>query len=150
MVPEISVYLPNVPGQFSRVLKALAGVNASIRGFSVDLVGAVSELHLLFTDMSEAANAKKELSRFQYEVVERQLLLLSRPDRPGELLKVAEIMAANSINVEWGYVALGQTETGDVLFAVKVADGKAQLAKGYLEAAGIKDHDTIPDVPRRK
>jgi len=148
MIPEISVYLPNVPGQFSRVLNALAGVN--IRGFSVDLAGAVSELHLLFTDTSAADKAKQELDRFQYEVVERQLLLLSTPDIPGELLKVAEIMAENSINVEYGYVAMGQTETGEVLFALKVADGKAQLAKGYLEAKGIKDHDTIPDVPRRK
>lgn len=149
MVPEISVYLPNVPGQFSRVLKALAEDNLNISGFSVDLSGAISELHLLFGDAAEATRAKSALGRYQYETVERQLLLLSRPHAPGELLKVAEIMGANGINVEYGYVAIGETDSGEVLLAIKVEDGKVQLARERLQAQDIKDYDTIPAKPRR-
>jgi hypothetical protein len=147
MIPEVSVYLPNVPGQFSRVLKALASVDLNISGFSVDMSGAISELRLLFKDAIEEVRAKKALGDFHYETVERQLLLLAIPDAPGELLKVVEVMGENGINVEYGYVTTGKTETGDVLFVLKVDDGKAQLARDCLEAQGIKDHHSIPNRP---
>jgi hypothetical protein len=145
VVLEISVYLPNVPGQFSRVLNALAGAHVNIRGFSVDLSGAISELRLLFKDAAESDRAKNALREYQYETTERHLLLLSTPDEPGELLKVAETLGANDINLEYGYVALGQTEAGEVLFALKVDDGKAKIAVDCLAEQGIDDHDTIPD-----
>lgn len=145
MVREVSVYLPDVPGQFSRVLKALKDANVNIRGFSVDLAGAVSLLRLLFKNSTEAERASKALKEHAYETVERDLLLVSRPDEPGELLKVTDLIAENDINVEYGYVALGQTETGEVIFALKVDNGKANLAIACLEAAGIKNHDEIPD-----
>jgi hypothetical protein len=145
VVPEVSVNLTNVPGQFSRVLKALATAQVNIRGFSVDQTGAISELRLLFTDAPEAERAEKALREYQYETSMRQLLVLSRPDMPGELLKVAEVLGDNSINIEYCYVALGQTETGEVLLAFRVSKGKAQLAADSLSAQGIQDHDRIPD-----
>jgi hypothetical protein len=144
MLPEVSVYLPNVPGQFSRVLKALASVGLNISGFSVDMSGAISELRLLFKDATEVARARKALDDFHYENVERPLLLLSMPDEPGALLKVVEVIGENGINVEYGYMTTGRTETGDVLFVLKVDKGKAQLAQDCLEAKGIQDHNRIP------
>lgn len=150
MLPELSVYLPNVPGQFSRVLKALASVDLNISGFSVELSGAISQLRLLFKDATEVARAKKALDDFHYETVKTQLLLLSIPDVPGELLKVVEVMGENGINVEYGYMTTGKTETGDVLFVLKVDGDKEQLAQDCLEANGIKDHDRIPNRPRQR
>jgi len=149
MVPEISVYLPNVPGQFSRVLKALASDNLNISGFSVDLQGAMSELRLLFRDAAEAARAQGALDKFQYYTVPSQLLLLSRPHEPGELLKVAEVLGKNGINVQYGYVAIGETESGEVLLAIRVEKDKEQLARDLLAAQGIKDYDAIPAKPHR-
>jgi hypothetical protein len=150
MVPEISLYLPNIPGQFSRVLTALASAEVNIRGFSVDLGGATSQLRLLFQDGTEAERAVKALHRVPYETVERRLLLLSAPDEPGMLLKVADTMREQGINVEYGYVTLGQTEDGEVFFALKVDAEKAQLAIEHLKQRGIEDHDRIPVTIRRK
>ncbi len=149
MLPEVSVYLPNVPGQFSRVLKALASADLSISGFSVDMLGAISELRLLFRDANEVARARKALDDFHYENVEQSLLLISMPDESGALLKVVEVMGGNGINVEYGYITTGRTETGEVLFVLKVDNGKAQLARESLEAKGIKDHDRIPSGFRK-
>lgn len=147
MVPELSVYLPNVPGQFSRVLKALAEADLNISGFSVDLSGALSVLRLLFRDADEAARAEIALGNYEYQTDKTQLLLLSRPHEPGELLRVAEVMSENGINVEYGYVAIGETETGEVLLAIKVEKGKVKLAIDRLSAKGIKDHSRIPSKP---
>lgn len=141
MVTEVSVYLPDIPGQFSRVLKALDDVHVSARGFSVDQGGALCQLHLLFTDATEAGRAKKALLGYNYEPTSAELLLLSCPDAPRALLRVTDVLAANDINVDYGYTVLGQTESGEVLFALKVADGEAALARNYLAAAGITDHD---------
>lgn len=140
MVPEICVHLPNIPGQFSRVLKALADVPVGIRGFSVDLDGALSQLHLLFTDAADAEKAIDALAEYGYETIRTELLLLSHRDAPGELLRVTNVLAANDINVAYGYyVTRGQAETGEVLFALKVADGQATLALERLAAHGITE-----------
>jgi hypothetical protein len=144
VLTEISVYLPNIPGQFSKVLTTLAGAKVSIRGFSVDLSGAISLLRLLFSDSEEAKRAAEALKESAYEPLSAQLLLVSRPDVAGELLKITDILADHDINVEYGYVALGRTETGEVFLALKVARDKEELARTYLEAEGIQDHDAIP------
>lgn len=146
MVTEISVYLPNIPGQFSKVLTALASAQVSIRGFSVDLSGAISLLRLLFSDPVEAERAAKALGDANYEPLSAQLLLLSRPDTPGELLKITDTLAENDINVEYGYVALGRTDGGDVLLALRVEPSKEKLARLCLKAKGIVDHDAIPQA----
>lgn len=145
VLPEITVYLPDVPGQFSRVLTALDEIDVNIRGFSVDLGGATSQLRLLFADKGEAERAKKALFAVPYEPIEKELLLLSAKDEPGTLLKVAMIMAENDINVEYGYVVLGTVIEDEVLFALKVPRDKSDLAIEKLAAKGITDHDHIPD-----
>jgi|ERR1035437_349417 hypothetical protein len=150
MVPEISLYLPNVPGQFSRVLKALASADVNIRGFSVDLGGATSQLRLLFQDGAETERAVDALRAVPYETVERTLLLLSGPDEPGTLLRVADTLREQGVNLDYGYVTLGQTEDGAVFFALKVDAEKAQLAVECLKQQGFEDHDRIPVVIRRK
>ena len=73
MIPEISVYLPNVPGQFSRVLKALANDELNLSGFSVDLSGAISLLRLLFKNTGEAERAKKILIQYNYDIIEKDV-----------------------------------------------------------------------------
>lgn len=146
MVPEISLYLPNVPGQFSRVLTALADAEVNIRGFAVDLGGATSQLRLLFQDGAQAKRAVEAFRAVPYETVERSLLLLSGPDEPGTLLRVADTLREQGINLEYGYVTLGQTEAGAVFFALKVDDENAQLAIEFLRQRGFEDHDRIPEV----
>jgi hypothetical protein len=144
MITEISVYLPNIPGQFSRVLNSLASADVSIRGFSVDLAGAISLLRLLFTDTAEAERAENALNGATYQALSAELLLVSCPDEPGQLLKVTDILAENDINVEYGYVTLGRTAVGEVLLALKVESGKEAIARRSLKTEGIPDHDSIP------
>jgi hypothetical protein len=109
---------------------------------SVDLSGAISLLRLLFSDSEEAKRAAGTLKEFAYEPLSAQLLLVSCPDVAGELLKITDMLADHDINVEYGYVALGRTETGEVFLALKVARDKEELARTYLEAEGIQDHDS--------
>ncbi len=142
MVTEISVHLPNIPGQFSRVLKALDGAQVSVRGFSIDQAEALSQLRLLFSGATEAGKAKKALVEYHYEPIPAELLLLSCPDAPGELLRITAILAENDINVDYGYFILGQAKTGEVLLALKVADGQAELALKCLAAYEVKEPRT--------
>jgi hypothetical protein len=149
VIREISVYLPNIPGQFSKVLNALASADVNIRGFSVDLAGAISELRLLFQSPRQAEGAREALREY-FDTEESDLLLLSAADEPGELLRVTEILGQNDINVEYGYVALGHTEDGHVFFAIKVEKGKAHYAIDCLAEAGVPDHSELPDATPRK
>ncbi len=143
MVAEISVQLPNIPGQFSRVLKALGHAQVSIRAFSVDQDGALSRLHLLFADAAEAERACEALEEYSYETFQTELLLLSCPDALGTLLRITDVLAGNNINVDYGYTVLGQTESGEVFFALKVADGRAAFALECLAAYGITEHNLV-------
>lgn len=140
MLTEISVYLPNIPGQFSRVLGALSLADVSVRGFSVDRTGALSQLRLLFTDAPEVARAKEALSDYSYEPVLTEVLLLSYPDGTLGLLKITDALAENNINVDYAYPVLGQTAPGEVLCALKVEDGKAAYALMCLATHGITEH----------
>ena len=143
MITEISVYLPNIPGQFSKVLVVLADEGVNIRGFSIDRTGALSQLRLLPTDATEAERAEGALVRYGYKPISTELLLLSRPDTPEGLLSVTDVLAASNINVEYGYVVLGQTETEEVLLVLKVEEGKTALALACLAHRGITDYDRV-------
>lgn len=144
MIREISLYLPNTPGQFARVLTAVAEANVNIRGFSVDLSGAYSKVHLLFEDVEKA---KAQLELWGYEIEETNVFALSMVDRPGELLRVAGLLGSRDVNIEYGYVTLGP-EAGEALVVLKT--DKVDLAKGLLAEKGIKDHDKIPHAPPKR
>ncbi len=137
MATELSVYLPNIPGQFNRVLTALTLAGVNVRGFSVSRSGATSELRLLFTDASETETARAALVGYNYEVLSTELLVLSYRDRPAELLRITEALAEIDINIEYGYFVLGQMETGEVLLALKVPDSEEAFALKHLTDSGF-------------
>ncbi len=141
MGAEISVYLPNIPGQFSRVLMALHSKRLQVRGFNVDGGGALRQLHLLFTNVHEAERAKVALADYNYEVISTEVLLLSS-DVPWALLRITEVLAGNDINIDGGY-SVGQTESGEELFVLKVADGQAASALECLAAYGFTERDPL-------
>ncbi len=144
MIKEISWYLPNVPGQFGKVLQALAQAGVNIRGFSVDLSGAYSMVRLA-CDNPDAA--KRELAKFEYAHEEASVFALSMPDRPGELLRIARILGEHDINISYGYVTLGP-RLGEALVILKT--DREDEARKVFASNGILDHESIPNPPSLK
>jgi hypothetical protein len=142
MIREISWYLPNTPGEFSRVLKALADAGVNIRGFSVDLSTPYSKVRLACDDVE---TAKKQFTQWEYAYEETEVFALSIPDAPGQLLRVADLLGRNDINIEYGYVTLGP-KAGEALVILKT--NKEEQAKRVFAQAGFQDHDRIPNPPR--
>lgn len=142
MIREISWYLPNRPGEFSRVLKALADAGVNIRGFSVDLSAPYSKVRLACDNVDLA---KQQFTQWDYAYEETEVFALSMPDRPGQLLRVAQLLGDNDINIEYGYVTLGP-KAGEALVILKT--DREEQAKRVFAANGIVDHDRIPNPPR--
>lgn len=143
MIREISFYLPNTPGQFSRTLKALAEADVNVRGFSVDISGAFSKFHLICGDGRNIEKAIEQLGLWGYQVEAEEVFALEMPDKPGALLRVMELWGDSNINVDYGYVTQG-SPTAEVVLIVLKTDNVA-LAQALLrQLPDVKDHDRIP------
>lgn len=138
MIPEISFYLPDTPGQFARSLKGLAESQINIHGFSVELVGALSKVRFVCSD---AEKAKGVLIEQGYEVEYTEVLALSIPHESGELLRVADLLGDRGVNIKYGYVTQSP-HTKEALVVIKADDDHE--AKRCLEQEGIRDLEAIP------
>jgi hypothetical protein len=126
------------------VLTALADAGVNIRGFSVDLSAEYSKVRLACDDVE---TAKKQFAQWEYAYEETMVFALSMPDAPGQLLRVAELLGRNDINIEYGYVTLGP-KAGEALVILKT-NKEAQATRVFAQN-GIVDHDSIPNPPKRK
>ena len=112
---QFEVYVQNRPGEVARVAEALAKNAVNIRGISVDLGGPSSIIRVITDD---EASARSALKNGGAEFAERDVLVISMPDKPGELAKMTRLLARSGVNVESLYI-LG-SKTSDIQVAVGV------------------------------
>ena len=123
MATDLTVYLPDQPGELARLGSALGEEGVNIEGFCAVRRGGETEVHVLVED---AVPTMEALARAGIEVVadaEVAVIDVDQGDRPGVLGEVADRLSSAGVNISLAYLA---TETrlvfgSDDLAAVRAA-----------------------------
>jgi hypothetical protein len=94
---KFEVYVQNKPGEVARLAEVLAKNAVNVRGISTDLAGTPGIVRVITDD---EASARRVLTSGGMEFKERDVLVLSLPDKPGELAKMTKKLARAGINIE--------------------------------------------------
>ena len=104
MPNQITVWSQNRPGHLARITGALARAGVNITGLFASDAKRRSSVRLL---VSSTARAKAALRKAGYRVSEEPTVMLSLPDKVGQLARVAAKLAKARINVNYGYATVG-------------------------------------------
>ncbi len=129
-IQELSLRLPNRPGELARVLRHLAEERINLAAISVDSSEREGHVRLVVSDPPRAA---RRLRAARYAVDARDLLTLALEDRPGSLLAALAALGKGRVNI-LSIAILVAREGSRVLVAVGVNDlAKAErlLARGH-------------------
>ena len=112
---QFEVFVQNRPGEVARLAEVLAKNAVNVRGIATDLGGTPGIIRVITDD---EASARRVLSGAGMEFRERDVLVLSLPDKPGELAKLTKKLARAGINIESMFI-LGPS-TSEVQMAIGV------------------------------
>ena len=112
---QFEIYVQNKPGEVARLTEVLAKNAVNVRGISTDLGGPKSIIRVITDD---EVSARSILKANGIENQERDVLVISMSDKPGELAKMTRKLAKAGINIESLFI-LG-SKTNDVHVAVGV------------------------------
>ncbi len=94
---QFEVFVANKPGEVARLAEVLAKNAVNIRGISTDL-GAGRAVIRVITD--DEASTRRVLKGNAEEFVEREIMVISMSDKPGELAKLTKKLSKSGINIE--------------------------------------------------
>jgi hypothetical protein len=96
-IKQFEVYVQNKPGDLARVAEVLSKNAVNIRGITTDMGGGKPMVRIITDDENSARSAFKNSG---IKFTERDVIIISMPDRPGELAKVTQKVARAGINIE--------------------------------------------------
>ncbi len=102
MAYDITVLIDDLPGALAQVGETLGKSGINIEGYSSSTVGIKTQLHVLVQD-AEAARSALEASGIPV-LQEREVLTVDMDDSPGELGKVARLIADAGVNIDMVYM----------------------------------------------
>ncbi len=99
-VEQISIFLENKPGSLEKATRVLKDANINIRTLSLAETSDFGILRLIVNDVEKANKVLKENS---FRVNKTAVVAVEVPDRPGGMHSIMEVLARESINVEYLY-----------------------------------------------
>lgn len=99
-VEQISIFLENKPGSLEHATRILKEANINIRTLSLAETSDFGILRLIVNDVEKA---NKVLNDNGFRVSKTAVVAVEVPDRPGGLHSIMEVLARESINVEYLY-----------------------------------------------
>jgi len=126
---ELLVLAKDRIGLLADLSAALGNANINIESISADTIGDKAVIHLV---VSDDVKGKEILERKGFIVMSSDALVVRVLDKPGELSKVARVLADAKINIK--NVQLLTKEGEIALYMLKVDNAKraAKLLKGYM------------------
>jgi hypothetical protein len=118
LIKQISVFLENRPGSLAEVTRYLADRSLNLRALSITESRDFGTIRIITSDQEACAAALREGG---YAYSEVDVLAAVIPDRPGGMAEVAEIIAGENINIDYGY-AMVEKRDGSVVVVVRVDD----------------------------
>ncbi len=120
-VKQVAIATKDKLGLMAEVSGALAGAKVNIQ--AVCAYGMDNKAHVIMLTDSNA-KAKRALSKLGGEVTEDDVVLVEMADKPGELQKVTDKVAAAGINVWYVYGSAG-SKTRSLLVMATEDNAKA-------------------------
>ena len=119
-IKQFSVFMPNKPGALSRLVTLFAEKGVNILGIASEVS---AESGLVRIALANDSDASAILSKAGFSSVETHILSVEVDDKPGELLRVSEALAAGKINITTVYgTSVPGASTSRLLIAVQNTD----------------------------
>ena len=137
-VEQISIFLENKPGALENVTRLLKDANINIRTLSLADTSDFGILRLIVNDVSTAL---KMLNDNGLRVSRTTVVAVEVPDRPGGLHSILEVLAKNSVNVEYLYAFVEKSgENAVIIFRFDSPDNAIDvlLKNGFIVLPGEK------------
>jgi len=137
-VEQISIFLENKPGALESVTKLLKDANINIRTLSLADTSDFGILRLIVNDVNITL---KVLNENGLRVSRTTVVAVEVPDRPGGLHSILEVLAKNSINVEYLYAFVEKSgENAVIIFRFDSPDNAIDvlLKNGFTVLPGDK------------
>ena len=115
---QISAFLSNSPGVVAHLCEALREYGVNIRAVAVMDTVDIGTIRMVTDDVDTAKDALQNVGA---AFVERPVLSVLIPNRPGELSRVAQQIASHGVNIEYFY-ASAAPETSHCLAIFRVSD----------------------------
>lgn len=128
MMKQFEIYVQNRPGEVARIAEVLAKNSVNIRGISTDM-GSNRPMIRVITD--DENSAKTALRNAGLEFSERDVLVVSLSDRPGELSKVTKKLARAGINIESIFILGARTQKEEVAIGVDQLERAQEVLSKY-------------------
>jgi len=103
MTTQITVWGRNRPGNLAKITGALAAKGVNLLGVYASDAKGRSALRVL---VSKAARAKAALKAAGFRTSQEPVVMISLPDKPGQLARVAAKLARARVNVHYSYATL--------------------------------------------
>ena len=121
---ELTVRLQNMPGALGRLCQVLADERVNILALSLEQAGT---LHLLVDNPVHASGLLRDR---HYAVSEREVLYTLTPSGPGSLARIAALLAAEGVNLEYVYVTIVEGQQMAAVVAGVPDAARASAAAG--------------------
>jgi len=128
---QISVFLENKPGQLAAVMKLIKDSGINVRALSLADTRDFGILRMIVNDTDRTLSMLKSSG---YVATANEIIAVSVPDKPGQLSRIVDILAAGNVNIEYLYAFTGKSDRS-VSFVIRVDD--SDQASATLEDAGI-------------
>lgn len=99
---QLAIFLDNRPGTLARLADALAKANINIYAICISDTVDHSVIRLVVSDYRKALHMFEEHGTL---VVEDDVIMVEGSNRPGELARIAHLLADAKINIEYCYSA---------------------------------------------
>lgn len=119
---QLTVLVPNQPGQLAIITEALAKLGVNIEDFDVESHGADGLISLTVDKYDDALRALRDAG---YRAVTQDTLLIRLEDKPGALAAIAVRLKEAGLDLRSMHIV---RRTGDISIATLVANDNARAA----------------------
>lgn len=123
MAVELTVKLPNRPGQLGAVAGVLGDAGVNMQSIAATTGAGAGTIHIVVAD-KDAAKARRALKSNKFRIAgDRKVVEVRLADKPGTLARVASRLGKKKVNIESAYM-LGQSRKSTTL-GLGVKDARA-------------------------
>ena len=125
-VKQLTVFLENKLGRLAEVARILKNEDINLQGFSTTEARDYGILRIIVSDTGKARDALRAAG-FTTHIAE--IICVGVTDKPGELSRVLDVLAAENINVDYIYVIAGTR--------IALSVGDIERAENILSKSGF-------------
>ena len=132
-IDQVSVFLENKPGQLNAVINLFAANQINLEAMCLSETDSFGILHAIVGRPDLAVSLLKDNG---FTCKKTSVLAVTVSDKPGALMNIVSLLAAENINIAYTYAFLSR-ESGRARIVLRVKDNEAVAA--LLEKNGIGD-----------